>query len=67
VGNGSGSQNMSKSSASTYPPATAGGTDPIQARHLTFEASPNQISEIKTFEKSGCRLAYSEDQNEAMQ
>ena len=33
--------NISKSSASTtYPPATAGGTDPIQARCLTFEAKP---------------------------
>ena len=31
---------MSKSSTSTtYPPATAGGTDPIQARRLTFEAN----------------------------
>ena len=32
-------QNNRKSSASTtYPPATASGTDPIQARRLTFEA-----------------------------
>ena len=36
-----GSQNISKSSVSTtYPPATAGGTDPIHARRLTFEALP---------------------------
>ena len=36
-------QNISKSSASTtYPPATAGGTDAIQARRVTFEGKPRE-------------------------
>ena len=31
------------SASTTYPPATAGGTDPIQARRLTFEAKPHML------------------------